>query len=197
MARKRLPTDERKRQIVAAALQILATKGALYLTAAELGRAVGISDATIFRHFRDLDEVVLAAVAHIESMVGETFPPPGGDPLERLRAFFVHRLALVREKPEILMLVGSDRLEEVAGAEAAKRLRAVFARSREFLHRCVADAQASGAIPKTLDPTVLEWILRGTLQAAVMATARPRSNDLPGPEDVWRTLETLLRGAAR
>jgi AcrR family transcriptional regulator len=193
MATRRLPSDERKRQIVDAAIEIIATRGALYLTAAELGRAVGIADATVFRHFRDLDEVVLAAIEHIEAQLAGTFPLDAGDPMARLRAFFVARLALVRKSPAILTLATNDRLQEVAGVEGARRLRAIVARSHAFLRECITEAQARGAIDARLDPTVLEWVCRGTLQAAVAAAARSRGGAVPGPDEVWAILDVLLR----
>ena len=191
--RRRQRTEDRRPQIADAALRILATKGAAHLTAAALGREVGIADSTVFRHFRDMDEVVLAAIDRVRTSLADTFPDPALPGLARLRAFFLARLALVRERPATLRLATSDRLEQVAGAEGARRLREGIERSVQFIEDCLRDAQADGDVPPGLDVTVLAWAVRGTLQGAVAAATDAQAPP-PSPEDTWNVLETLLRG---
>ncbi|MFE1956183.1 TetR/AcrR family transcriptional regulator [Streptomyces sp. NPDC059524] len=63
--RKRAPgmsPDERRRMIVAAALPLVAEQGAA-VTTARIARAAGIGEATVFRVFKDKDEVLDAVVA--------------------------------------------------------------------------------------------------------------------------------------
>lgn len=191
---RRQRTEDRRPQIAHAALRILALKGAVHLTAAELGREVGIADSTIFRHYRDMDEVVLAAIERVRTLLDGTFPPPSESPLARLRALFLARLALMHEHPEVLRLASSDRLEQVAGPEGARRLRETIQQSRRFIEARLREAQAAGEVVASLDPTILGWLVRGTLQVAVAATAGPRSQESRTPDEVWAVLETLLRG---
>lgn len=191
--RRRQRTEDRRPQIADAALHILASKGAAHLTAAALGRQVGIADSTVFRHFRDMDEVVLAAIDRVRGILADTYPDSSLPPLARLRAFFLVRLALVRERPAILRLATSDRLEQVAGAEGARRLREAIEASRQFIEACLRDAQADGDIPFDLDATVLCWVVRGTLQGAVAAATGAQVNP-PSPEATWEVLENVLRG---
>ncbi len=192
---RRQRTEDRRPQIADAALRILALKGAVHLTAAELGREVGIADSTIFRHYRDMDEVVLAAIDRVRTLLDATFPPDGGSPLGRLRALFLARLALMREHPEVLRLASSDRLEQVAGPEGARRLRDTIQQSRRFIETCLREAQVQGEVAAHLDITILGWMVRGTLQVAVASSAGPRSPESRAPEAVWAVLEQLLRGA--
>jgi AcrR family transcriptional regulator len=192
---RRQRTEDRRPQIADAALRILASKGAAHLTAAELGREVGIADSTIFRHYRDMDEVVLAGIDRVRALLDQTFPPPEDPPLARLRALFLGRLALMHEHPAVLRLASSDRLEQVAGPEGARRLRETILRSRRYIEACLREAQARGEIPAQLDATVLGWMVRGTLQVAVASTAGPRSSESRTPEAVWEVVEALLRGA--
>jgi AcrR family transcriptional regulator len=190
-------TEDRRLQIADAALRILATKGASQLTAAEIGREVGIADSTVFRHFRDMDAVVLAAIERVQACLAESFPSASGPALARLRALFLARLALVRQRPEILRLATSDRLEQVAGAEGARRLRESIQRSKQFIDTCLHEAQASGDIASDLDLVVLGWVVRGTLQSAVAASVGRQPGAVPSPEATWDVLEALLRGRPR
>lgn len=191
---RRQRTEDRRPQIADAALRILATRGASLLTAAEIGREVGIADSTVFRHFRDMDEVILVAIERVQAVLAESYPAPGQPPLEQLRAFFLARLALVRQRPEILRLATSDCLEQVAGPEGARRLRDSIARSKQFIEACLRDAQTDGDIPAELDLVVLGWVIRGTLQGAVEASTRGRAKMVPSPQATWSVLERLLRG---
>lgn len=199
-ARPRQRTQDRRSQLAAAALKILASKGALHLTAAELGREVGIADSTVFRHFRDMDEVIHAAIEVVTKLLDQTFPDAQSLPMDRLRAFVLARLALLRNHPEVLRLATSDRLEQVAGPDGARRLRAMMQRSRQFIESCLHEAQARGEIPADLDPVILGWVVRGTVQVSVAASSAPAgggpSRESRGPEAVWAVLATLLRGSA-
>lgn len=187
-------TEDRRPQIADAALRILATQGASRLTAAEIGREVGISDSTVFRHFRDMDEVILVAIERVQACLAESFPEVSGPPLVRLRAFFLARLALVRQRPEILRLATSDRLEQVAGAEGARRLRESIQRSKQFIDTCLREAQTAGDISPELDPLVLGWVVRGTLQSAVAASVGRSPEAVPSAAATWNVLEALLCG---
>jgi len=44
-------TEVRKQQIIEASLKIISEKGLGSLTTAEIAKEIGISEATIFRHF--------------------------------------------------------------------------------------------------------------------------------------------------
>ncbi len=53
---------ERRGEIVEATIAIIAEQGLREVKTAELARRVGVSEATIFRHFGSLEEVLIAAV---------------------------------------------------------------------------------------------------------------------------------------
>lgn len=196
MARSRLPADERRRQIAEAALQILAARGAHRLTAQEIAGAVGVTDGTLFRHFKNKDEIVDAAIAFFEELLAGDMPPAALPPLERLEAFFVRRLAKVRARPEVMRLAFSDRLEEVAGPRGAERVRQVTGRSFGFVRSCLEDARAQGLIADDVPLEHLVWIVTGVLRGAALAGARGGER-LPAPDDVWQPLEELLLRSKR
>jgi len=191
---RRQRTEDRRPQIADAALRILATRGAARLTAAEIGREVGIADSTVFRHFRDMDEVILVAIERVCACLAESYPSPDEPALARLRSFFLARLALVRERPEILRLATSDHLAQVAGTEGARRLRESIERSKQFIEACLREAQTDGDIAANLDLVVLGWVVRGTLRGAVEAATRGPANGVPSPQLTWTVLERLLVG---
>lgn len=196
MSAPRQPTQQRRQQIAEAALRIISSRGVHRLTAQELGREVGIADGTIFRHFRDKAEIVRAAIAHLEGVLFQGFPPEAEDPLERLQAFFVGRLTLVQRMPTFFLAAFSDRLEEAAGEDAGV-VRSLIERSQAFVRQCLTEARDRGQISATLPLEVLTSVVVGTLQVSAFATQRTGSKSRVDPVVVWQTLETLLTSSAK
>jgi AcrR family transcriptional regulator len=193
----RLPAAERRRQIADAALAILATHGARRLTAAALASEVGITDGAIFRHFKNKDEIIEAALDRFEAALESTFPADDGEPLARLRLFVVQRLALVRRQPQLMRLAFNDRLAEAAGEARRDRIGRIVGRSTRFVHECLCAAQASGAIRSTASPTILVWTVVGVIRGAggdgpLNVPGEPELQHA-SPEAVWTALETLLQ----
>lgn len=63
------PTAERQLEIIEAAIAIIAESGLRDLKTKELARRVGISEATLFRHFGSMEEILAAAVEHEAGLV--------------------------------------------------------------------------------------------------------------------------------
>jgi len=62
--RRRKSAAERRAEIVAATVAILADEGLHAWTTAELADRVGVSEATLFRHFSSKSEILSAALEH-------------------------------------------------------------------------------------------------------------------------------------
>ena len=62
--RKRIPQEERRTQIIDAAIALFANKGFKGTTTREIACAAGISEAIIFRHFATKEDLYDAIIAH-------------------------------------------------------------------------------------------------------------------------------------
>lgn len=185
----------RQRQIAKAALRILSTHGARRMTAAALASEVGIADGTIFRHFANMEEIVHAAIDVFEATLEDSYPPVDGEPLERLGAFFVQRLTLVRKNPELLRLAFNDRLAEAAGEGGAARVERTVERSVAFVHDALRDAQSDGLVTRDVPTMLLVWMVIGVVRGA--ATAPGKTMSRASPRRLWTVLERFLRSTAR
>lgn len=63
--KEKIPARDTRAAIIEAAVSILGRTGSAGLTASTLTQAVGISKATLFHHFRTVDEIPLVALEHL------------------------------------------------------------------------------------------------------------------------------------
>jgi AcrR family transcriptional regulator len=190
----RQPSATRRLQIVEAALELINDQGVHHLTAAKIAAKVGISDGTIFRHFKNKEEIVIAAMDYFEALMFQDFPPADADPMVRLRSFFIQRLLLLRKHPAILQLADNDRLAEAAGEAGASRMRSMVQRNFAFVLQCLAEAQEQGKIGADISLTTFVWTVTGILRGVVTAWRFGIiEREVSSIDAAWAGLETLLR----
>lgn len=163
----RQPTEERRRQIADAALKIIAERGLGRFTTQAIAAEIGVTDATLFRHFASKEDIVLAALDRVEERLFEGFPPEDADPLVRLERFFRFRASLVGANPVIARLAFSEELPHAAGPRGAQQVESWKQRSLDFIVSCVDEAAAQGRIPRGLPVREVGVMVLGTLIALV------------------------------
>jgi AcrR family transcriptional regulator len=190
----RKPTEERRREIADAAIRILGDRGLRDLTAAQLAHEVGVSDAAIFRHFRDMGEVAHALLDRLTELL-MTPPSPIQDPLERLRAFLSVRLRSVSVQPCIQSLLFSDQISHILADDGPRRVAELRNRGREFIRSCLSEAVAKGLVRGDLDIAATVVLITGIVMSMLFAA---KDGALPAsPEEMegrmWRVVEGILQ----
>jgi AcrR family transcriptional regulator len=180
--------EERKKEIAAAALAILAEEGPRQLTAWNLGARVGMDGSSLFRHFENKAAILHAAIDTFETSLSESFPDTEPS-WESLKTFFVRRLALVQARPEVVHLAFNQHLLVVSGeTEHADRVHAVVARSVSFIRACLEHARATGMISSTVPAAAQVWVVVGMLRGAALGSMHPK----PTPDEAWQWLASTL-----
>ncbi len=193
----RKPAEARRREIADAALKIIADEGLPRFTSLAIARAVGVSDAALFRHFPTKEAIVLAAIDRVEEILFEGFPPRDRDPIERLGHFFRDRVEVIRANPGVARLVGSEQLAQVAPPEGVARVAEFRRRSQGFVRGCLADADREGLLPEAIRPDEAAVLVLGSLFALAHGGMARSARSGRLPERVWAALERLLRRPAR
>ncbi len=197
MTTPRLPTAERQRQIAEAALRIISRRGVRSLTAAALAAEVGIADGTIFRHFKNKQAIVEAAITLFEAALEQAYPQCDGSPLENLGDFVVCRLTLMRKNPELLQLAFGDRLAEAGGEHGAERVARIVGRSVNFIRTCLLEAQEDGTVSREVPVALLVWMVIGVVRGASSqlpcASRGQESLSSEAPEVIWKAMDRFLR----
>ncbi|MBI5511306.1 MAG: TetR/AcrR family transcriptional regulator [Deltaproteobacteria bacterium] len=143
---RRKPTAARRHEIAEAALDLIAARGVAEFTAMGVARAVGLSDAALFRHFDSMESIVQEVIDRVDKILFAGFPPHDADPLVRLQRFFGHRVEIMRRHPGVARLVASDILATLAPPAAALQVRSFKRRSLEFIRACVVEARQKGRL---------------------------------------------------
>ena len=118
VARKRIPQEERRIQIIEAAIDLFANKGFKGTTTREIACAAGISEAIIFRHFATKEDLYDAIIAHTlekrfrvwEQEEGLLQPP--SDLETALRTFARAYIRRNRQDPAFIRLMLYSALED-------------------------------------------------------------------------------------
>lgn len=143
----------RREQIVQAAIRIIGRKGVNSVTTSALGREVGISEANLYRHFKNKDDIYFAAVDHVRDMIAgnvEKAFSRGSDPLIMLKRFFMLQIDLLAGNSGIPRFMFSEELH-IHQNLREKILKTMYSVS-ERLTALIKDAQKTGSIREDIDP---------------------------------------------
>lgn len=191
----RLASEDRQRELVDAALRIVAERGIAALTTRALAEEVGLTSGALFRHFASLQALLEAVVTRVDEVLDGTYPATDRAPLERLDAFIAARSSAVGAQLGIMRLVLSEQFALALPAAASERLANCRIKTRSFVTACVREGQRDGSIRGDAEARALVPIVMGTIQMLALSTATPALRDAEA-KSVRNTLLHLLRGPA-
>ncbi|GAB4387656.1 MAG: TetR/AcrR family transcriptional regulator [Thermodesulfovibrionales bacterium] len=164
----KLDRETRRAQIVAASLGILGRKGVTALTTSAIAREAGISEANIYRHFEDKDEILHAMADEIRAGLERNLARvPGASPLAGLRRVYRLHLEYIEKNEGIPRLLFSEQLHSGRGGLREKLLESINAyagRLAGFIRR----GQEAGLIREEVDPRASALTLIGMVQATTL-----------------------------
>jgi len=109
MQRKKTVQD-RRQDILEAALKIFAKKGYNGSTTAEIARVAGVAEGTIFRHFSTKKELLIAVLEPkvLEGIIQLDKEHREDTPTEFFRCFLRNRLGLIKENEALIRLMFAE-----------------------------------------------------------------------------------------
>lgn len=98
-SRKKKTTEERRQDILEAALMVFTRKGYNGSTTAEIARVAGVAEGTIFRHFPTKRDLLVAVLKpkFLNGIIDLDKEHKEATPVEFFRCFLKNRLELIRE----------------------------------------------------------------------------------------------------
>jgi AcrR family transcriptional regulator len=115
MAREKLRTEIRRDQILEAVLTLIATRGAKALRMGTVARRVGLVPSALYRHFRNKDEILDAAIDLFGRMVVENLRnamAESTNSVECLQRLLMLQIRMIRENHVLALprIIFSDEL---------------------------------------------------------------------------------------
>ncbi|MBA2682504.1 MAG: TetR/AcrR family transcriptional regulator [Ktedonobacteraceae bacterium] len=172
--RLRLSADERRASILEQAKVVFAQLGYQQAGTREIAAACGISEATLYQHFRSKKQLFLEIFysfggQHHERwkrLVSEQVQQQGREGLER--AFITYRI-LCAADPTLAQLL-TQIFSETNDPDMAEAARKYLQSIRMFLYELVEQARATGMLPFEIDGEILA--LQGTCIFVMMLVTR-------------------------
>lgn len=194
MARKR--HAERQQDIIQAALALIAEEGVQSLTTARLAQRVGVSEAALYRHFANKQDMVGATIDAVGERVLHRLSrwAEGARARDRLRGVLRHHLAFVAEHPGVARILFSDEVHFNAPALRGK-LHGVIERYLGYVESLVRAGISDGEFRADLDPRAAAVLVLGAVQSQVLLWSLSGGGHGMTAQ-VDRLWETIERGLA-
>ncbi len=168
-ARENRSNDKRGR-ILDAAIKVFAERGFHTATVAEIARAAGVADGTIYLYFKGKDDLLLRLfdekmtelVAEARAEVAQQRTAP-----DRLRRFIQLHLALVERNPELASVLIVELRQSAQFLKAADRNK--LAAYVEVIAEVVRDGQESGELDRSISPGTVKRAIFGALDELALA----------------------------
>jgi TetR/AcrR family fatty acid metabolism transcriptional regulator len=155
---RRLPPEQRREQIVAAVLDVVAEYGVPEATIARIAKAADVSEGTLYVYFSSRKEMLLAA---LQSILGEMYElidgSAGSDALARLRSIEANHSKQMSAERGLLAYPWFEFI--AAGPQVGIRDAVADTHRHAYAHlkKIIEDGRAKGAIRPDVDPDRLAW----------------------------------------
>lgn len=143
---KRQSTDIRQEQIKQAVIDIISTDGLKNLSTRNLAKRIGMSEGSIFRHFKSKQDIILSIFNDIqENFIGElkTIAWSGEEPSIRLFKYLSATIKYHIDNKGTNMLLFSEASYN-NDPELKKRLQQIFHSQKQFVSKIIQDGISAG-----------------------------------------------------
>jgi TetR/AcrR family transcriptional regulator len=167
---RRLGTEERQREIVAAVLSLAREHGPDAITTQAVADRVGVTQGAIFRHFPDKQAIWLAVFRWVRAALRTVFESAlakGGSPLAQIEHAFTGHVEFIAANPGVPRVMFHE-LQYPGDSPVRAEVRAMISGYRSGLAGLFAQAKAAGELPRKLDADLATMLYIGTIQSLVI-----------------------------
>ena len=186
---------QRQRQIVEAAMDILADQGIEAMTIKNIAERVGFRDAAVYRHFSSKNEILAAIAGEFAASsraVLASIRRTDLDPLEKIKAFFHDRLELFARDRIAVTVMFSEELFR-GNRSLQEQVDAVIAEHQRLLLSELQEGQRRGTLP-LVPAEHLFMMIMGPLRLLVSRWRADECRfDLPAAgRALWQSLASVI-----
>lgn len=167
----KVATEVRREQITQATFNVIARQGVKGLTVAAIAKKVGISEANLYRHFKNKDDILRQAVENVGAGLLENLrriqDASTDEPLVRLRDLFRMHLGYIEENEGIPRLVFSEEIH-LGNHEFREKLLNAINSYAQGVESFVREGQTNGSIHSDADASAVALIFIGMIQMSAL-----------------------------
>ena len=171
-ARETQRQDKRAR-ILEAAVRVFADRGFFNATVAEIARAAGVADGTIYLYFKGKDDLLLQLfeekmaelTASAQAALSEEQDAPA-----RLKQFIVHHFQAVEKNPELAAVLIVEVRQSAQALRPAEKAR--LTAYLDLIAEVVRAGQDRGEIAQGISPSVVKRAIFGALDELALGWLR-------------------------
>ena len=157
-------TNDKRARILEAAIKVFAERGFHSATVAEIARAAGVADGTIYLYFKGKDDLLLRLfdekmtelLADAKAAVAQERTAPG-----KLRRFIQLHLAVVERNPDLASVLIVELRQSAQFLKAADRQK--LAAYVDLIAEVVRAGQESGELDGNISPATVKRAIFGAL----------------------------------
>lgn len=182
---KRLPAEERRQQILDAAIGVFARMGYHGAGTSDIAAAAGIGEPTIYRYFQNKRDLYIEAVRYVREQITEHWEgiiegsTSARDALRSIGRWYYEEL---KRHPDHLVL-RFKALTDSSDPEVRRIARYGYLRSKEMVQRLYEQAQAEGMTRQDADAHTLAWLFMA-IGAVLDVTHLLNLEDELGPREM-------------
>lgn len=190
MGRKRLPSDERQRDILQATLKIIQEEGYTNLTIRNISDEIGVSEAAIYKHFKGKEEILNDLATWIFEK-NQILVDKEDDEFELLKHIMKEKFNILQENPYFTAVLFQDEL--FREYDSVKKQ---FDHHREKNEEAIIDIVERGIdhgrFSKDVDPEIFADLYMGAIRMTVLKW-RHHHFSYPLPDKTDTTMENLFK----
>lgn len=163
MTSQRYASGQRREEIILAALEILDKQGLSELTLRALGRRIGISEAAIYRHFANKEQIMEQVAARVFSGPRLQIESSGAACRDQLERIMFAQLTALQANPHYTAVIFQDEI-----FRAFPTVADMFARHQRLMtdeiSAAVRRGQQQGDVNAAADPDVFAVLFIGAMR---------------------------------
>jgi AcrR family transcriptional regulator len=157
----------RKESLVLTAVEVLNELGVQGLSTREIAKRQGVSEATLFRHFKNKNELLLAVLEHYsqyDSDIAASTRLKLKKPKEAIMFYVTAYVEYYENYPAITAITQAyDVLSCDPGL--GEKIKSIFLSRLSFIKELVEEAQKAGEIPESLDAEKFADVILGLIRS--------------------------------
>ena len=184
-----------KESLIIATIEVISEQGLQRLTTREVAKKQGISESTIFKHYKTKNELILAVLEYFsqyDQAIVESIVLKEYNPIEAVTYFVEAYVTYYENYPEITAITLSYEglMHEPELSAVVYR---IFTKRVNIIKSLIEDAKRQKAIPKDIDPESLADLIIG-LERVVVLRWRLENYNFSLKEHTLKALKMLIDG---